>query len=211
MSRYAVSQTVLVVEDTDTMRKLTCKFLSHAGYQVLEAADGASALYLIHEHNPDLTLLDIHLPDMTGLELAEIIEGYPFMIFTLDPDPELFDAAKKLGALNYFIKPPTNPNFLHNVALAIQQGKTQRNLQKAMQCNRKVAKAIGLLIGNLGFTEQAADQCLRDYATRHRRSLHNLADDLLQVAAECAGDTARMTPQLSQYLKLPHPCTSVRR
>lgn len=202
MSRHTAPHTVLVVEDTDTMRQLICTLLSQAGYQVLEAVDGASALYIVHEHDPDLILLDIHLPDMTGLDLVPFIRGYPFVILTLDTDPKLFDQAKKLGALNYFIKPPTVPEFLNNVALAIQQGKTRSDLQKAMQCNRNIAKTVGLLMGTLGLTEATADQCLRDYATRHRRSLHDIAEDILSLAAACSGDTPRMAQQLSSYLKM---------
>jgi len=202
MSSSAPQPTVLVVEDVAPMRQLACGLLSCEGYEVLEAADGASALYIIYEHKPDLTLLDIHLPDMTGLELAALIEGYPFAILTMDLDPELFRKAEKLGALNYYIKPPKKTEFVRSVALSIKQGKARGNLQKAMQSNRNVAKTVGLLIGNLGFTEEYADRFLRDYASRHRRSLHKIADDMLGLAEECAGDTQRMAKAFSSYLKI---------
>jgi PAS domain S-box-containing protein len=70
-------ETVLVVEDEDAVRRLTCRILSDHGYRVLSASDGPEALDLaaLHSGPVDLLLTDVVLPSMTGVELAARMEG----------------------------------------------------------------------------------------------------------------------------------------
>jgi DNA-binding NarL/FixJ family response regulator len=64
-------RTALVVDDHPGFRAQARRLLEHAGYQVLgEAADGASALAVASSECPDVVLLDIQLPDMTGFDVA---------------------------------------------------------------------------------------------------------------------------------------------
>lgn len=69
--------TVLLVEDSDAIRDAFTILLEDAGYRVLGAGTGADALRLAAEHGPDLVLLDMGLPDMTGLEVVRRIKGDP--------------------------------------------------------------------------------------------------------------------------------------
>ena len=62
--------TVLVVDDEDDVRHLVVTALGRAGYRVLQAADGESALYLAQEHAPDLIVMDLMMPGTDGLELC---------------------------------------------------------------------------------------------------------------------------------------------
>ena len=70
------SETVLLVEDQDEVRRLATKVLKAKGYRVLEAADGAAALALVQRHpGPiDLLLTDVVMPGMNGRELAEYLK-----------------------------------------------------------------------------------------------------------------------------------------
>ncbi len=65
--------TILVVEDEERVRRLTCRILEHYGYGVLEAADGQTALDLLHggESAVDLLVSDVLMPGMNGPELAD--------------------------------------------------------------------------------------------------------------------------------------------
>jgi CheY-like chemotaxis protein len=67
--------TVLLVEDSDAIRDAFTILLEDAGYTVLGAGTGAEALRLAAERAPDLVLLDMGLPDMTGLEVVRQIKG----------------------------------------------------------------------------------------------------------------------------------------
>jgi CheY-like chemotaxis protein len=68
-------QTVLLVEDSDAIRGAFTILLEDAGYTVLGAGTGADALRLAADRVPDLVLLDMGLPDMTGLDVVRRIKG----------------------------------------------------------------------------------------------------------------------------------------
>ena len=69
------SETVLVVEDLDAVRRVACEMLALQGYQILEACNGIEALdvYKTHSSRIDLIFTDIIMPEMDGGELAEEI------------------------------------------------------------------------------------------------------------------------------------------
>jgi DNA-binding response OmpR family regulator len=60
---------VLIVEDHPTMRDAMRMVLEHEGFDIAEAADGDTALAMIREHPPDVLLLDLNVPGLTGEEL----------------------------------------------------------------------------------------------------------------------------------------------
>ena len=69
---FAVAVTVLIVDDHEAFRSSAHKLLELDGFDVVgEAADGASGLDLVRTLEPDIVLLDIALPDMSGFEVAE--------------------------------------------------------------------------------------------------------------------------------------------
>ena len=68
---------VLVVDDTQANRYVTSRLLGAAGYEIIEAGDGASALRIVASERIDLAVLDINLPDMTGFELVKHIRAMP--------------------------------------------------------------------------------------------------------------------------------------
>ena len=69
---------VLVVDDHPSFRRFATKLLQAGGFDVVgEAEDGASALAAVRRLQPDLVLLDVLLPDMSGLAVAEALAGDP--------------------------------------------------------------------------------------------------------------------------------------
>jgi CheY-like chemotaxis protein len=69
---------VLVVDDHPSFRRYAQRLLESAGYVVVGVAeDGASAIAAVHERRPDLVLLDVLLPDMTGFEVAKELAAGP--------------------------------------------------------------------------------------------------------------------------------------
>jgi CheY-like chemotaxis protein len=77
---------VLIVDDHESFRRLATRLLRESGFQVVgEAADGASALRETRRLQPDLVVLDIVLPDMSGLEVATMLadeSGAPRVVLT---------------------------------------------------------------------------------------------------------------------------------
>jgi CheY-like chemotaxis protein len=71
-------KTILVADDQPLMRLVVRTMLgSKPAYQVREAGTGAEALALAREHHPDLVLLDVEMPEMTGSEVCVVLKGSP--------------------------------------------------------------------------------------------------------------------------------------
>ena len=66
-----MTKRVLIVEDNELNMKLFHDLLDAQGYEILETREGLSALALAREHHPDLILMDIQLPEISGLEVTK--------------------------------------------------------------------------------------------------------------------------------------------
>ncbi len=104
-----VPPTILVVDDEHLIRWSLEEQLRKEGYAILQAATGAEALQRAQAENPDLTLLDVRLPDADGLEILERLRvGDPeslVIMITAHGGVESAVRAMKLGAHDYIIKP----------------------------------------------------------------------------------------------------------
>lgn len=99
---------ILVIDDDKNIRFLVREELTLAGHVVESAADGPSGLAAAKEHRPDLIILDIKMPGMSGLEvlprLKELSPETPVFLFTAFSDYR--DEAEALGGDGYFVKSP---------------------------------------------------------------------------------------------------------
>lgn len=100
---------VLVVDDEASLRAILRRFLDGIGCDSIEAADGLKAVSLARARRPDLVLLDISMPEKTGVEvLRELAPEMPetgFMMITGNEDEELARDCLGLGAFDYASKP----------------------------------------------------------------------------------------------------------
>lgn len=70
------NQTILVVDDEETIREVVRRYLEREGFNVIEAADGFETLDAIRSEPPDLIVLDLMLPGIDGLSLTQHIHQY---------------------------------------------------------------------------------------------------------------------------------------
>jgi CheY-like chemotaxis protein len=109
---------VLMVEDHPDIADLYQLKLQLEGYRVAVASDGASGLELARSLKPDLTLLDVHLPNLDGLQLLaalredESTRDLLVVVFSEDDSPTLVEEAKRLSAAAYLIKAHLLPSRL---------------------------------------------------------------------------------------------------
>ena len=99
---------VLVVEDEVAIRQLIELELSAAGFAVLHAGDGATALRLAQAERPDLFLIDFALPDMDGVDVITQVRAgsaAPIIVISGFADAAHKDVAMAAGATEYVIKP----------------------------------------------------------------------------------------------------------
>ena len=102
-------KSVLVIDDDPLIRKTLSTYLSKKGFEAVVAEDGEEGIKKYQEHNPDLVILDIRLPDVDGLEvLGRIREKNPnagIIIMTAYDDMKTTIEAIKSGAFEYLVKP----------------------------------------------------------------------------------------------------------
>jgi DNA-binding response OmpR family regulator len=103
-----VAQTILVVEDEQTLRETLAEELERDGYRVVTAPDGAAALTSFRSEKPDLVLLDLMLPELSGMEVARILRresDVPILMLTARGSEVDKVAGLEVGADDYVTKP----------------------------------------------------------------------------------------------------------
>ena len=99
---------MLVADDDVELRELIAFTLSQAGYLVIKASDGSAAVRLFAEESPDLVVLDINMPGLSGFQACEAIRArsrVPVMMLTVRGEEEDLVRALGLGADDYLTKP----------------------------------------------------------------------------------------------------------
>jgi len=98
----------MVVDDEQTILGLLDHTLKPAGYDVVLASDGSSALKLLERHSPDLVILDIMMPGLNGFQVLRLMRqrsNVPVMMLTARREVETLRDALNLGADDYVRKP----------------------------------------------------------------------------------------------------------
>jgi DNA-binding response OmpR family regulator len=99
---------VLVADDDAELRELIAFTLAQAGYLAIKASDGSAAVRLFGEESPDLVVLDINMPGLSGFQVCEAIRArsrVPVMMLTVRGEEEDLVRALGLGADDYLTKP----------------------------------------------------------------------------------------------------------
>ncbi|HEX7012516.1 MAG TPA: response regulator [Steroidobacteraceae bacterium] len=106
-----MSQHILAVDDSPSMREMVRLALTSAGFRVTQAADGREALELARKDQFDLVLSDVNMPEMNGIDLiralrAEASYRYtPILMLTTESSAERKREGKEAGATGWIVKP----------------------------------------------------------------------------------------------------------
>ena len=130
-------ETLLIVDDEESVRKALQMILSDEGYEVVSAASGREALDLLAEMQPALALLDIAMPEMDGIEtLRRFKDARPEMaVIMVTGHGGIDEAVKtvKMGAYDFLIKPPDTARIL----LSVQHGLEEHRLRQENETLRR--------------------------------------------------------------------------
>jgi len=113
-----VSAKVMVIDDSQTIRRTAETLLSREGYTVVTAQDGFEALAMIADHRPDIVFIDIMMPRLDGYQACALIKGNPKFrstpVIMLSSKDGLFDRARGriVGSDEYLTKPFTRDDLL---------------------------------------------------------------------------------------------------
>jgi two-component system, cell cycle response regulator DivK len=116
-----MKKTVLIVEDNDLNMKLFNDLLEAHGYATLKTADGIEAIELARAHMPDLILMDIQLPEVSGLEVTkwikedEVLKSIPVIAVTAFAMKGDEERIRQGGCEAYLSKPISVSKFLETV------------------------------------------------------------------------------------------------
>ena len=122
---------ILIIDDDDQLRKSFHKLLTEEGCVVESAASGEAGLKILRQNLPDLVILDMRLPGMSGLEtfqeIHQIEPKLPVIIMTAYGTTETAIEATKMGAFDYILKPFDIPEMLAVIGKALEAGRFMRS------------------------------------------------------------------------------------
>jgi two-component system NtrC family sensor kinase len=186
--------TALIIDDSTELRSLLESILPYSGYRTISASTGKEGLNLALKVNPDVILVDLELPDMTGLqvltELKQHRRSIPTIMITGYGSEGVAARALQLGALGYLVKPFTTEEVLSSLerALTVRRWRREKeqltNLLDTYALHFRTLSAIGrAMIDGLDlnqFYQRIVEAGL--YVTRAERCLLALSDrDLKQL------------------------------
>ena len=118
-------KTIAIVDDDIHIGDMLAEVLKQEGYSVLRAYSGTEALYLLSQNKPDLVLLDLMLPGLSGEEVLPHIENIPVMILSAKVDVQ--DKVNLLlgGAANYMTKPFDIKELLARITVQLRKTEQQ--------------------------------------------------------------------------------------
>lgn len=118
---------ILIIDDSETIRRSAQIFLKQSGYEVFMASDGFDALAKICDHHPDLILMDIMMPKLDGYQTCQIVKQHPVHgktpIIMLSSKDGVFDRARGrvAGSDQYLTKPFTRDGLLSAVSAQLHK------------------------------------------------------------------------------------------
>jgi two-component system chemotaxis response regulator CheY len=116
-----MKKTILIVDDSESIRKLVQFNLNNAGYYVLVANNGQDALKYFNGETIHLLLTDLHMPIMNGIELIKevrILDHYkhiPILFLTTETQISIKKEAKEAGATGWIVKPFVFENLIATI------------------------------------------------------------------------------------------------
>ncbi len=127
-------KTIAVIDDDQPIGDMLEELLRQEGYGVLRAYSGTEALYLLSRHRPDLILLDLMLPGLSGEEVLPRIQDIPVIVVSAKVEVE--DKVRLLldGAVDYVTKPFEPRELLARIAAQLRVHAAQPPKKRSETC-----------------------------------------------------------------------------
>jgi response regulator NasT len=166
------------------------EMLTNLGYLVVgEANDGQSAVNMARELRPDLIIMDIKMPDMDGIEAAQVLTAEkiaPVLLLTAYSQQDLIERAKEAGVVGYLVKPFRESNLAPAIEITLSRFQEFQTVQKevedikeALETRKIVDRAEGILMDSQGLTEQDAFRRIQKMSMNTRRPMKEIAEAII--------------------------------
>jgi signal transduction histidine kinase len=169
---------ILIVDDDEASRYVKARILARHGHQVSEAGLGGEALKIVESERPSLVLLDVRLPDVSGIEICSDIKArYPGTLvlqtsaaFTGPSDRA---ACLEGGADSYLIEPIEPEELVAQVGSLLRLGRAEQELRAVNEgLEQRVAERTGeLLEANRRLAEESGERARMEETLRHAEKL----------------------------------------
>ena len=191
---------ILIAEDEAIIRLDLKESLEAEGYEVVgETGRGDEVIGLVRSLEPDLVILDIKMPGMTGIQAAEIIteEGLAAVILlTAFSQQELVQQASNAGVLAYLVKPFQRSDLVPSIELALARYKEitllkeeKTLLENNLESRKVIDRAKGMLTDKYGLKESDAYRYIQKKAMTERTTMKDIAQSILTEAVLLTADS----------------------
>lgn len=181
---------ILIADDERLLRIDLKELLEDLGYQVVgEARDGPEALDLIKQENPDVVILDIKMPRISGIEVArEVSQEYPVIMLTAYSESQLIEQARDAGAMAYLTKPFREGDVSPAIELAVthfleKAALTERvsRLKEQLETRKSLDRAKGLLMKKEELSEPKAYRRLQEISMNKNKPIKEVAEAVITM------------------------------
>ena len=191
---------ILIAEDEAIIRLDLKESLEAEGYEVVgETGRGDEVIGLVRSLEPDLVILDIKMPGMTGIQAAETIteEGLAAVILlTAFSQQELVQQASNAGVLAYLVKPFQRSDLVPSIELALGRYKEitllkeeKTLLENNLESRKVIDRAKGMLTDKYGLKESDAYRYIQKKAMTERTTMKDIAEGILTEAVLFTADS----------------------
>ena len=192
---------ILVVDDEAILRLDLSEMLAERGHDVVgEADNGADAVTMARDLKPDLVIMDVKMPGMSGLEASKIIADEqiaPVLLLTAYSQRDVVEQATDSGVMAYLVKPIREEELTPAIEIAINRWNSYKTLQgelekakEDLETRKLLDRAKGILMDQHGFSEHDAFQAMQHLSMDRRLSLKAVAQAVI-AAAEINGRPGR--------------------
>ncbi len=182
---------IVIAEDETIIRLDLRESLEAEGYNVVgETGRGDEVVDLVRSLAPDVAILDIKMPGLTGIEAAKVINEEKLaavLLLTAFSQRDLIHEASQSGALAYLVKPFQRSELVPSIELAIGRFKEitalkgEKEVLEANLATRKIVdRAKGVLMDEYGLKEKDAYRYLQKKAMEERSSMKEVAETILK-------------------------------
>lgn len=181
---------IVIAEDEAIIRLDLRETLQEEGYEVVgDCGRGDEAVTLVKQKNPDVVILDIKMPVMTGLEAAKLIAAMkicPVVMLTAFSQREIIEQARDAGALAYLVKPFQKSDLVPAIELAIARFAEMQALTgevaalgAQLEIRKLVDRAKGILIDKHAMSENDAFTYIQKMAMSERVKMGEISQRII--------------------------------
>ena len=181
---------VIIADDESVIRMDLREMLTNLGYLVIgEVGDGRSAINLARELRPDIVVMDIKMPDMDGIEAAQILTQdrvAPVLLLSAYSQQDLVQRAQQAGVVGYLVKPFRESDLTPAIEISLSRfnefqtlQREVESLQDALETRKIVDRAKGILMDSQGLSETEAFRKIQTMSMNNRKPMRAVADAII--------------------------------